>query len=343
MPLQTAFTRMLSITYPIVLAPMGVPSGGVLAAAVSNAGGLGLVGGGAGKDRERLEREVGLVIEQATQPWGIGFISWAVSADLVAWAVRHQPAAVMLSFGDPHPFAGTVRDAGVILIVQVTTLNEVRQALDAGADVIVAQGGEAGGHCGTRSTMAFVPAVVDLAGPVPVLAAGGIADGRGLAASLALGAAGALIGTRFVATPESITIAAAKNAIIRGHGDDTESGRVHDIAAGVPWPEQFRGRSIRNAFSDRWRGREAELAADTEALSAYRQAVAAEDLDVFPVWAGEDIDLIHALQPAATLVQAIAADAVRALNRARNGEASAGLDMTRGHVPGCRSHSSAAA
>jgi nitronate monooxygenase len=225
----------------------------------------------------------------------------------------------MLSFGDPRPFAGLVRDAGAKLIVQVTSLDEARQALDVGADVIVAQGLEAGGHGGRRSTLPFVPSVVDLAGPVPVLAADGIADGRGLAAALVLGAAGALIGTRFIASSEALARAAVKEALVKGHGEDTESTRVHDIATGVPWPQQYPGRAIRNAFGDRWRGREAELAADAGALRRYREAVAADDPDAVPVWAGEDIDLIHEIEPAGAIVATLAADAESALALAQAG------------------------
>jgi nitronate monooxygenase len=194
---STAFTELFAVQYPIALAPMGGSAGGALAAAVSNGGGLGLLGGGAG-DRGWLDRELPILAERTTRPWGVGFQSWAVDLGTVEHALAAGPAAVMLSFGDPRPFTGAIRAAGAALILQVTDLEEARQALDLGADVIVAQGTEGGGHGARRgrSTLPFVPVVADLAGPVPVLAAGGIADGRGVAAALALGAAGALLGTR---------------------------------------------------------------------------------------------------------------------------------------------------
>ena len=160
------------------------------------------------------------------------------------YALRYQPRAIMLSFGDPRPFAGIVRESGAVLIIQVTDLDEARQAVDAGADLIVAQGTEAGGHGARRgwSTLAFGPAVVDLVAPTPALAAGGIADGRGVAAALALGACGALIGTRFLATAEALADPDAKKAIVDGGGEDTERSSVLDIARGSRWPLEYTGR-----------------------------------------------------------------------------------------------------
>ncbi len=203
MPLRTAFTELFSLPHPIALAPMGGMSGGALAAAVSNAGGLGIIGGGR-EDPGWLERELQIVTSSTSKAWGVGFQSWATDAATLERALAYRPRAVMLSFGDPRPLVEAVRRAGAMLIVQVTDLDEARQALEVEADVIVAQGTEAGGHGGRRSTLPFVPVVVDLAAPVPVLAAGGIADGRGVAAALALGAAGALLGTRFLVCREAL-------------------------------------------------------------------------------------------------------------------------------------------
>jgi nitronate monooxygenase len=178
-------------------------------------------------------------------------------------------AAVMLSFGDPAPFADIVRESGVALILQVTDLQEARQAVHLGADVIVAQGTEAGGHGARRgrSTLPFVPVVVDPAGSVPVLAAGGIADGRGIAAVLALGAAGALIGTRFQATTEALTDLAIVQAIVEGRGEDIERSAVLDTVRGSRWPTEYTARTLGHPHLDRWRGREAELEGDSQASS----------------------------------------------------------------------------
>jgi nitronate monooxygenase len=312
--LQTPFTEMMGIQAPVASAPMGGLAGGALAAAVSNGGGLGLVGGGR-EERDWLHRELTLVTQMTDKPWGIGFQSWSASRDSVELALGYRPHAVMLSFGDPVPLAEPVTHAGIRLIIQVTNLDETRQAVDVGADVIVVQGIEAGGHSGTRGTLPFVPIVVDMVGPTPVLAAGGIADGRGLAAALCLGAAGALVGTRFEASAEALLDAESVKAILDGRGGDTERNRVLDIARGAPWPSRYQARTLRNDFLDRWRGREAELEADEAAKSAYLAAAAEGDMSVLPVWASEAIDLITTLSPAAELVAQLAREAEEALLR----------------------------
>jgi nitronate monooxygenase len=317
MAMRTAFTEFFSLRHPIALAPMGGASGGALAAAVSNGGGLGLVGGG----REApgwLDHELEVAAQGTSKPWGVGFQSWATDVTTVQRALAYRPRAVMLSFGDCRALIEPIRRAGAALIVQVTDLEEARQAIDVGADVIVAQGNEAGGHSGKRSTLSFVPTVVDLAAPTPVLAAGGIADGRGVAAALALGAAGALLGTRFLVTLEALVAPSVSKAIIDGSGEDTERSRVSDIARGAPWPSKYQPRTLRNPFFDQWRGREAELAADSAAQQAYQEAAHSGDRSLEPVWASEAIDLITELAPAADLVGALAAQAEEALERAAN-------------------------
>ena len=164
MRLTTAFTTALSIDHPVVLASMGDVADGTLAAAVSNGGGLGLVGGGVG-DQHWLAREVATVAECADRPWGVGFLCWYLTSETLEWTLARNPAAILLSFGDPRPFARAVLGARAKLIVQVTDLDEARQAWEVGAHVIVAQGSEARGHVGHRGTLPFVPAVVDLAAP----------------------------------------------------------------------------------------------------------------------------------------------------------------------------------
>ena len=251
MALHTPLTELFGIDHPIVLAPMGDVSGGRLAAAVSEGGGLGLIGGGRG-DLTMLATECALARENTEKPCGVGLLTWAVNQQIVDWVIAQRPAAIMLSFGDPGPFAKAVHDADIPLLSQVHTLDEAKQALDAGVQVLVAQGREAGGHHGGRSTLPFVPAVVDLAHGTPVLAAGGIGDGRGLAAALTLGAAGAMIGTRFEATHESLLSAAESKVMLKAKAEDTTTGRAIDIAARpleTRWPAQYPARTLRSVFS----------------------------------------------------------------------------------------------
>jgi nitronate monooxygenase len=200
--IETALTRLLGIAHPILLAPMGSAAGGKLAAAVTNAGGLGLIGSGYA-DAATIKKELAAAGNTSV---GVGFITWALDKNPEALdvALAAQPPAVMISFGEPKPYARVIKDAGAKLICQVQTLAEAVEAAVAGADIIVAQGRDAGGHSGTtRGSMGLVPAVVNAVGAIPVVAAGGIADGRGLAAALALGAAGVLMGTRFAASAVS--------------------------------------------------------------------------------------------------------------------------------------------
>jgi nitronate monooxygenase len=294
---------------------MDLVSGGRLAAAVTAAGGLGLVGGGYG-DAEWLRRELDAA---GTARVGIGFITWSLAKQpaLLDLALERRPAALMLSFGDPGPFAGRIKRAGATLLCQVQTVAMARDAVAKGADVIVAQGAEAGGHGVSRGTMALVPAVVDAVGPdVPVVAAGGIADGRGLAAALMLGASGVLMGTRFYASEEALGHPTAKARICRASGDDTVRSIVFDISRRNVWPAPFNGRVLRNAHLDRWLGREMVLLqhADEEAV---RYAAARErgDFDVAAVIAGEAADLVHDAPTAAVIVERVVSEATRLLQR----------------------------
>ncbi|HEY2791716.1 MAG TPA: nitronate monooxygenase [Micromonosporaceae bacterium] len=318
MALSTALTELLGVRHPIVQAPMGGSAGGELAAAVSRAGGLGMLGAGNG-DRGWLDRELAIVKGGTDRPWGVGFLTWAIDAAAVEHALAASPSAIMLSFGDPSAYVPLIRQAGTRLIIQATTLDEVRQALDLGADVIVVQGTEAGGHGAThgRSTMAFVPAAVDVVAPVPVLAAGGIADGRGLAAALALGAAGALIGTRFQATTEALVDPAITKAIIDGRTEKTERSTLLDIARGSNWPLIYTARTAGHPYLDAWRGREVELAADDGARQQYREDVERGAITPLPVWAGEGLDLITEVSSAGDVVTAIAAQAEQILTGLR--------------------------
>lgn len=310
--LVTRLTRTLQLRCPIVSAPMAFAAGGALAAAVSRAGGLGLIGGGYG-DLQWLQQQFALAQGERV---GVGFITWSLakSPSLLTAALDHKPAAVMLSFGDPRPFAGSIRASGAALICQCQDMTHVREAVEAGAMVVVAQGAEAGGHGALRGTLSFVPEVADyLAQHAPgtlLLAAGSIADGRGLAAALMLGADGVLVGTRLWASSEALVKEGHRRAILAASGDGTLRTRIPDIVRQLPWPEGFTARIRRNAFTQRWHGREEALreAVDVEG-PRYRQAFEAGDPDNTAVWFGEAAGLVHAIEPAAVIIERMVAEA----------------------------------
>src|SRR5215213_9962235 len=307
MPLQTRLTKTLEIEHPILLAPMDLVASGKLAAAISHAGGLGLIGGGYG-NAEWLEREF---TAAGNARVGCGFITWSLAnkPELLDLALRHRPVAVMLSFGDPSPFVAKIKDAGAKLICQVQSLAQAKDAAASGADILVAQGTEAGGHGATRSTLTLVPEIVDSLPEVPVVAAGGIADGRGLAAVIMLGAEGALMGTRFYASEEAQGHPEAKQRIVDARGDDTLRSIVFDISRRHVWPSPYTGRVIRNAHAERWFGREVELMRHREEAQRYAEARDRGDFDIAAVIAGEAVGLIHKVLPAAEIVNRVVSEA----------------------------------
>jgi len=228
--IKTPLTKRLGILHPILLAPMDVVADARLTAAVSGAGGLGILGGGYGNE-QWLARELDLLAGSQAR-FGVGFITWSMAKQpkLLDLVLERKPAAVMLSFGDPKPFVERIQRAGAIAICQVQSIALAQEAVAAGADILVAQGTEAGGHGAARGLVTLVPEVIDAIGTdIPVAASGGIADGRGLAAALTLGASGVLMGTRFYATPEAAGADAAKNRIRAATGDDTLRSIVFDI------------------------------------------------------------------------------------------------------------------
>ena len=316
--LHTRLTRALGLRHPVLSAPMAFAGGGALAAAVSRAGGLGLIGGGYG-DPTWLEEQFAAA---AGERVGVGFITWSLrkSPSLLTDVLKHRPAAVMLSFGDPRPFVDEIRAAGARLVCQCQDMGHVMDALEVGADVVVAQGAEAGGHGALRGTLSFVPEVADhIARHAPqtlLLAAGGIGDGRGLAASLMLGADGALVGTRLWASTEALVHEGHHRAIVETDGDGTVRTTVADIARQIAWPRGFTARIRRNAFTERWHGREAELEREIAVQGPrYRQAFTAGDAEHTGVWFGEAAGLIDAIEPAAAIVERMVDEAVLHLQR----------------------------
>lgn len=327
-PPSSRFSTRFGLSVPIALAPMALASGGALAAACARAGTLGLVGGGYG-EMAWTQREYSLALEAAdTERIGCGFITWKLDEDSSAldWVLDHpaaqRPRALMLSFGDPRPYAARIAAAGAALICQVQRLEQVPQALEAGAQVIVAQGGEAGGHgmnsLNSRATISFVPELADwLTAHSPdtlLLAAGGIADGRTLAAALVLGADGALVGSRLWATQESLAAPGAKELAVRTRGDGTARSPVFDILRRKNWPEPYDFRAIRNRIHRQWEGRiDALRTAPEEARADYDAGVKAGDFALAHATVGEAVGLINDTPPASEVIARMATDARRIL------------------------------
>lgn len=314
--ITTRLTDRLGIPHPIVSAPMALAAGGALAAAVSRAGGLGLIGGGYG-DSDWVRAQFAAA---GSERVGVGFITWSAqrSPSVVAEALEFRPAAVMLSFGDPGVFATQIKDAGAVLICQCQNLDHVERAISVGADVVVAQGAEAGGHGSSRGTLSLVPEVADvLAARSPdtlLLAAGGIADGRALAAALMLGADGVLIGTRLWAADEALVHPRHHEAIVESNGDSTIRSTVGDVVRGIDWPAEFTMRMRRNAFTDRWHGDETTLAANVDVDGPrYRAAFADGDPDNAGVVFGEAAGLIHSIEPAGAIIERMVDEAAQVL------------------------------
>ena len=319
MPLSTRLTRELHLTHPVISAPMALAAGGALAAAVSNAGGLGLIGGGYG-DPAWLEAQFRAA---GNARIGCGFITWSLKKqpEVLDLVLERKPAAVFLSFDDPSPFAEKIARAGVSLVCQVQTLRDAQAALDCGAQILVAQGAEAGGHGEKRATLTFVPEVADLlarrAPQTLLCAAGGIADGRGLAAALMLGADGVVVGSRFWASTEALVHPNMHKAAVAASGDTTLRSSVMDIARGLDWPGRFTARVLKNAFTERWHGREAELRAHAETQAPlWRQAWHDGDTDVANTFVGEVAGLIHGIEPATSILERMVAEAEVLLSQA---------------------------
>lgn len=320
MPISTRLTRRLNLTHPVVQAPMDVIAGGQLAAAVSRAGGLGLMGGGYSDDEAWFDREFAAAGNQAV---GCGFITWALrkKPEILDRVIARKPKAIFLSFDDPEPFASRIKAAGIPLFCQLQTRADAERAIACGADVIVAQGTEGGGHGGTRATLTLVPEIADLiakrAPETLLCAAGGIADGRGLAAALMLGADGVVVGTRFWASSEALVHANLHTAALAASGDDTVRQSVLDIVRERDWPARYTGRVLKNDFVGEWLGREVELkGAKAEQIERYSAASKTADTNVVATIVGEAVGLIDAIEPAAVILERMVSEAETLLNGA---------------------------
>ena len=327
--IRTPLTALLGIRHPILLGGMSGATSAALVAAVSEAGGLGIFGA---SQRVRPGPALGLddvvsvtrrIRELTAAPFGLNLLLFDANDDDVDGILACRPLVLSTAWRRPdqdlRPIVERAHASGVLFMHQVDTLEEAKRAAAAGADIVVAQGTEGGGHVGLMATFPLVRMVVTAVAPLPVVAAGGIADGHGIAAALVLGAQGALLGTRFLATTESPLPDGYKSAIVASDGHDTLLTEIPDIVSGRSWPGAY-ARVRRNALVERWIGREAELRRRRDEVRAELVAArAAGDAQGGSLLIGQDAGLIDTIEPAGALVARLAADAESAL-RSRGSE-----------------------
>lgn len=319
MIVRTAVCDVLGVEYPVGNAGMAGVAHARLCAAVAEAGGIGTVAMGGASASEVTER-VAAVKALTNRPFSANFIAWLIEHDAAPLdaALEVGVSSITLSFGDPAPYVDRVHAAGSILLSQVQTVEAARRSAEVGVDVIIAQGNDAGGHTGEIPLLPLLPQVVDVADTVPVLAAGGIGDGRGLAAVLMLGAQGAVMGTRFLASDEAESDWPRLPAqVLDASADDSVWTTAIDIAQGQGrsyWPRGIGARSIRTPWLDRWVGHEGELAA---LLADDRDADHAEGIDPTPAYAGPVAGMVTRHEPAGDIVRSVVAEATDALEGGR--------------------------
>ena len=309
--IHTRICDLLGIEHPIINAPMAGTATAELAAAVSEAGGFGLIGGTTSNGPEWLRVQIRAVRERTSKPFGVGFISsFPGLDDLVRVAIEERVTAIGHSFSAPTPYVAPAHDAGILVFSQVQTVAQAEISAAASVDLIAAQGTEAGGHTGYSGTLPLVPAVIDVASGIPVVAAGGIGDGRGLAAVLMLGAEGVWLGTRFVASAEANNAEWVRQRVVAAGTDDTVFTKVYDIISGAPFPRGIGDRVLRNNFTTHWHGHEDEVIARRNELQPQvTEASKAGDAQVAPARAGNAAGLINQVRPAGEIIRAIITEA----------------------------------
>ena len=311
--LKTRFTDLLHLDLPVMSAPMSNHSGGQLAAAVCEVGGLGTFGGTNDFGPEWFREQLAHVRGRTDRAFGVGFITQLIEYNSVNFeiALEERAPVVVFSFADPGPWLPVAKDAGAVTICQVQSLELAQQSVDAGADVLLAQGNEAGGHTGGMNLLPLLVALVERFPGVPVLAAGGITTGRALAGVLGAGADGASLGTAVLATPEAVEVPDTfKERIVLSDGQDTTFTRVYDLLGTRPWPDGIAGRVYHNRLVREWDERDAEILAHREELASdVAAARAAHDTELSAVYMGQGAGHVDAIRPVADVVRDICQDA----------------------------------
>lgn len=315
--MRTDLCDVLGIDAPIIGAPFGPWDSVELAAAICSAGGLGSLGTAA-RSVPELQEQWARLRARTDGPFAINHVTRPFDIDAFEATLAARPAAISFHLGDPSDLVARAHDAGILWIQQVMDVAQACEARARGADVIVAQGGEAGGHSGFVSTMTLVPQVVEVAGPIPVVAAGGIVDGRGLAAALALGAQGVAMGTRFLASEEMAIAAAWKRMIVDADSADARHDEVVDLLL-PPYNRPHypaAARVLGTPFLEEWRTRPVELAAVAPELTpAIIEAVLSGGGHDQVPFAGQSVGLIHDVRPAARMVHDTVREAEEILAR----------------------------
>ena len=309
--IHTRICEILNIEHPIISAPMAGTAKADLATAVSEAGGLGMIGVWPPEGEDWLRKQIQSVRERTNNPFGVGFISSYPGIEaMVQVAIDERVPVISHSFADPTPYVASAHEAGIKVIAQVQKVAHAQIAAKAGVDVITAQGTEAGGHTGYSSTLPLVPAVIDVAGDIPVVAAGGIADGRGMAAMLVLGAEGIWMGTRFVASLEAQTSDWTKQRAVEATADDTIITKAYDVTFDSPFPYDIGDRALKNDFTAEWHGRDEDIIANQDTLrEQVITAIQKGDTSIARVQVGNATGLISSVEPAGDIIRRIIEEA----------------------------------
>ena len=317
--LETELTRRLGISHPIIQAGMGGEAGPDLAAAVSNAGALGSMGS-IGVPPKRLREMIARCRDLTAAPWAVNVVTFAAAPfaeEALDIILEERPPVATFSFGDSVPAMRRAQDAGTAVIAQVQGVDALRAVLEVRPLAVIVQGNEAGGHTGARGTLSFAAQALELAGDIPIVVAGGVGNGRGLAGALAMGAAGVVMGTRFKATEEFAGSATQKAAIIASDGSNTLAAEVFDAPYPFDWPAGVLGRAMRSRFSEEWSGRELLLrqtASSQQPFAFVGQLASSPETEIN--WAGESSGLVDAVLPASMVVERTVAEAERLLRAA---------------------------